>query len=376
MSRPTIVVIGVIALITAANPHPVSGQPANRPIIPEDASERYLLWQIDRLDAELHQGMPKLDSPRKKSAAEQVLLFFIDELLERYPDTTAKDRALILKLRTLADLARGNRDLLSQLLVLTEEIARGMPGGELASENSFYAIQAFVIAARYEDMPRDRRLHGAVERYQAFVEDNPDSPRVPVILASMIRDLLALDEFDRAVKALLSLQRGHPKHPATRRAKGEVNRARAVGRPFKRDLTTSDGRTIRSSDYADKVLVIHFWSSRGKLSTEQVRDLAALYSEYHHLGLELLSINVDVDRERAQRAADALKVPWRQYYEPKGLESDIVVNSGVIALPTFFVIDRAGILQSVDRGEHLSDLIKHLAADPKPKPACSDSNTP
>ena len=376
MNRATIVVAGVIAVITTANPHPVSGQPANRPIIPDDASERDLMRQIDRLDAELQGDMPKLDSPKKRLAAKQVQLFFIDELLERYPDTPSKDRALMIKLRTLADLARRDRGFLSQLLILTEEIARGMPGGELASENSFYAIQAFVIAARYENMPRDRRLFGAVERYQAFVEDYPDSPRVPVILASMIRDLLALDELDRAVKALSSLQGSYPKHPATRRAKGEVNRVLAVGRPFKRDLTSSEGLTIRPSDYGNKVLVIHFWSSRGKRSLEQVRDLAALYTEYHHRGLELLSINVDEDRERAQQAADALKVSWRQYSEPKGLKSDIVINSGVIALPTFFVIDRAGILQSVDGGEGLSDLIKRLLTDSEPKTAGSDSNTP
>jgi hypothetical protein len=79
-----------------------------------------------------------------------------------------------------------------------------------------------VLGARQEGMPEQRRLAGTVERYAAFLEDHPASPRVPVVRASLIRNLIALKRVDEARAEFEKLKRDHPDDQAPPRPRGAL----------------------------------------------------------------------------------------------------------------------------------------------------------
>ena len=332
-------------------------------VVPEDKSEASL---IEKIKESAHPERAGLSGKRPLAAQFAVkiqALAYIDQLLARYPKTTFREEAWIAKLTVLADLARLNPGYLEALLSLTSQIDRGTPGERLAAENAFFAIQAFVLGARVEKMPEARRLSGTRERYEAFLEDHPKSTRVPVVSASLIRILIALDEVDRARAVFDSLKRTYPDHKATRRAQGELYRAVAVGQPFAFSYATADGKTLNTTEYLGKVLVVHFWATWSEPSMTQLPELIDLYGEYRDQGLQLLGVNVDHKQAGIDEALQTHNMPWPQHLDLKGFENDILVATGVVIIPTVFVVDRKGTLRAINSGDGLRDLVKTLLSE-------------
>lgn len=338
--------------------------------IPDDASAEWLIQRIRRLaDFERSEGdRAGLQGFGVRTVARQQTLAHIDTLLTRFPDTGFKSEALIVKLAAMAELARFHPIYLTQLLELTDEIGRTKATGELASEGAYFAIQAFVLGARREKMPEQRRLSGTRERYESFLKDHSKSKRVAVIRASLIRNLIVLGQVELAREQLDKLRREFPDHRATRRAAGELYRVTAVGRPFSLSHTTPDGKTIRTTDYLGRIVVVHFWAVWSDAAMRELPELIALHEEFKGRGLQLIGVNVDTDRKLIEEALEQHAMPWPHYFDEKGLENDALVATGVLKIPTYFVVDRRGILRGIDPGRGLRALVEKLFAESPAKP--------
>ena len=93
---------------------------------------------------------------------------------------------------------------------------------------------------------------------------------------------------------------------------------------------------------------------------KELPRLLELYQEHKEHGLQLLGVNVDRSRQEIETALHKLNMPWPQYFDRKGLKNDILVGTGVIHIPTYFVVDRVGILRAIDPGKKLTELIEEL----------------
>ncbi len=331
-------------------------------------SEEALVERIKKLTEVDTSGVPDGQRLAIRQTANQQVVAEVDTLLGRYPKTKFRDEALIVELAALADLARLHAGYLERLLSQTQRIAKSDPSDRLASENAYYAIQAFVLGARAENMPDERRLVGTQERYEAFLADFPRSERVPVIRASLIRVLIAQGLVDRARGEFAELKRAYPTHQATRRAQGELYRVVAVGQRFSFGYVTTDGRSIRTTDYLGNVLIVHFWATWSQPSMEGIPELIDLHNEFKDRGLRLIGVNVDKDGKRVEQAVQRYQMPWPQYFDYRGLENELLVTKGVLKIPTYFVVDRRGVLRSIDPGDKFRSLLTELLGEPPPKP--------
>ena len=318
------------------------------------------LRQLDR-QTEARRQDPKLF--KLASGSMEQIVHEVDELLQRFRGTDFCEEGTILKLKYLATLARFDPDRLSSLLATTELIAGAKPTGLLAAGNDYYAIQGFILGARYEDMSEDRRRLGAVERYEAFAKDHPTSKHVPVIRASLVRNLIAMGRLDRARAVVGDLKRDSADHRATHRAIGELYHATAVGKPFSFSHTTSEGKTIQTDEYRGRVVIVHFWSTSRERSIRELPQLVDLHKRFVEKGLAIVGFNVDTDRAAADEAIEKYHLSWPQHADQKGYGSDVLVSSGVIRIPTYFVIDRKGILRSIDPGAEFGKLVESLLAE-------------
>lgn len=340
-----------------AAPEPHAAKRASRPDIPADAPESYF---IDKIKPFVDADDDDVRSAERSARSEVVP--YVDEFLRRFPTSEFREDALIVKLAALADLARLHPAFLDELLLLTEQIADGKPGPRLAAENAYFGIQAFVLAARAEGMPDDRIRKGAIERYLGFLEDHPSSLRVPVVAASAIRHLLADGRRDKAVELLGQLQAKFPSHRATRRAQGEIRRQDAVGKPFSLAFETTDGRQVRTADYHGKVVLVHFWATWSEQSMEELARLSELHHEFGSSGLQLVGINIDRARSTFEETVKARGIDWPQYFDARGLENAVLVDTGVLQIPEYFLLDQQGILRSIG-GDDLRGQIAKLQKD-------------
>jgi len=359
----------VIAALAATMPFgartsPAQGPTFAKPEIPADAGEAFLIENIKRLTAEDSDENRPAPSVEKKLKKQAEALAYIDALLARFPESNFREEAMILRLSCLASLARVSNEHLDKLLSQTSTISEQPPSGRLASENAYYAIQAFVLGARRENMPPERRLAGGMERYEAFLADYPNSPHRPVVWASLIRNALALNKTDRAEAELNRMEKEFPDHAATRRAIGEVHRATAVGKPFNFQYTAPDGAMIRGEEFKGRVLILHFWATWNERSVKELADVVKLHERWKERGLALIGINVDKGYKPVVETARSLGVTWPQYYDGKGLENSILVGAGVIEVPTYLVVDRKGILRGIESIESLGKLVESLLNEP------------
>lgn len=329
------------------------------------ASEEELVSRIKALANAPLLGLLDVQLPVEREDDRRNLLTTTDQLLARFPKTSFKDDALIMKLEALAQLARIEQQYLDKLLGLNDTISTNKPSKRLAAENDYYAIQAFVLAARLQEMSQPLQLLGKRERYNAFIADHAKSPHVPVIRASLIRTLLAMDQQDGALLELQQLSRDFPKHPAVRRAGGELSRALSLGRLFHFEYSFGDNAKLSLQEYAGDVVVMNFWSIRSKRSLEGMKTLRSLYDKHHEAGLVILGINVDSEDIPVEEAMKSASVPWPLFFDRAAFSDGAAQRLGVISLPTYFVIDRKGFLVTTNPGLGIGDIVQRLI-DEKP----------
>lgn len=294
--------------------------------------------------------IPSAPSPEALVAGIQpihgALLEEISSLESRFPENPLLPEALLLRVRIYALQARVDSSALGMLFgSIAEARDRDLPK-PIAAELDFYQLQAFVLGARAEKMPEDRRLMGTAERYRAFLNDHPESPRTPVVAASLVRVLLQLGKVDEARPVVAMLKERFPESRAAQRAEGELFGATGVGQPFPFAFQLPNGSVLSNETLRGKVVLIHFWASWNDRSVE---DLAFLSQLRHELGEDrfaLIGVNLDVKPDAFREAVERAKVFWFQYVDGKGLRNEMLLATGVRSLPHYMVVDASGVLRA------------------------------
>ena len=341
-SRNTLTCILITGAVLSANLH--AQQASSAPGAAGELSEAALIARIQELGEPPKTSGSRRDQFLKALPNMQEAIRRVDELLVRFPKSSFRTDAMLVKLRALSALARSGAIYIERFRAFTAEIAQSGVSGRLASECAFYAIQAFVFGARHAKMPEDLRLRGTLERYDAFLTDYPDSPRRPVVWASLIRNLVALDRTERATKEVAKLKLAFPAHSAARRAAGEVFQATAVGKPYRLEFVANDGTQIDTAQNLGQVVLVHFWATWNPSSLKELPQLVKLHDQFAAKGLVLLGVNADRERRRFDDVARAMLLTWPQHFDGKGFENRLLVANGVVNLPAYFVVDRRGVL--------------------------------
>jgi RNA polymerase sigma factor (sigma-70 family) len=120
-----------------------------------------------------------------------------------------------------------------------------------------------------------------------------------------------------------------------------------VGEPFEFSLTDTKGRVIRSAELKGKVVLIDCWAGWCAPCMAKMPRLKALYERRHADGFEVVGVNFDHDRTRADELVKALGLPWAEVHVPDDERARELwaEGPGITTLPRLFLIDRAGILR-------------------------------
>ncbi len=148
---------------------------------------------------------------------------------------------------------------------------------------------------------------------------------------------------------------------------GMARRHEKMGQTFEMSFTDfTTGKKVTMSSLKGKVVLVDFWATWCAPCIQQLPHIKELYAKYKSQGFEV--VGVSLDQSKAAGGDASLKqfltrqpLPWPQYYQGNGPESDFSLSWGVLAIPTGFLIDREGKLRAVaDTGEALEDQIKAL----------------
>jgi peroxiredoxin len=106
------------------------------------------------------------------------------------------------------------------------------------------------------------------------------------------------------------------------------------------EVPTPDDRKLRLAEFKGKVVLLNFWATWCKPCEEEMPGMERLYKKYRERGLVVLAVAADA--EGASIVSPFIKKHGLTF--PVGLDPRMSLSSqyGVWALPSTFIIDRAG----------------------------------
>jgi len=135
-------------------------------------------------------------------------------------------------------------------------------------------------------------------------------------------------------------------------------------------LNTSDGSTIRSSDYVGSVLVVNFWYAACPPCRFEAPDLAELAAQYADRGVQFLGINVYDDVAVANSFERDFGIRYPSILDTETGEARLAFAGQLPpnGVPTTIIVDRQGRVASRLSGAILDravfeDMIESVLAE-------------
>lgn len=200
---------------------------------------------------------------------------------------------------------------------------------------------------------------------QKFADLYADDPRAPDLLQFAAQ---AADDEKEKLSLYRRLAVHYPATDAGKEAAGHVRRADAVGKPFELSFTDAiTGRAIDTNDLRGKVILLDFWATWCPECVAAMPRLKSLYEKYHAQGLEILGIDLDDSAAAGGLAklksfVSANEIPWPQYHQGKGWDSEFSSSYGIDQLPAMFLVSPDGTLVTTHAEKDLDTLVPELLA--------------
>ena len=105
-------------------------------------------------------------------------------------------------------------------------------------------------------------------------------------------------------------------------------------------LTNLDEKTVKLSDFKDKIIILDFWATHCPPCRQEIPDFVKLYNKYKNKGLVIIGVSLDRGGVKGVQ----------KFCQSKGVNYPIVIGNyevtknygGIRYIPTTFIINKDG----------------------------------
>ena len=202
----------------------------------------------------------------------------------------------------------------------------------------------------------DQRRERAVTSARIFAAEFPQDRRAARLLAEAASLCDNHPELKRPlVEEALLISKDET---LTQRLQDDIRRLDQLGMPVTLNFQALDGHTADLSKYRGQVVALVFWAAESAPSLLWIKDFATYSSEIP--GLKVIGVSLDQDRADLAAAVQTLKIDWPVAFDGKGWQNSIARKFGINSLPTLWLIDKQGRLQTLNARDNYQFRIKEL----------------
>ena len=208
----------------------------------------------------------------------------------------------------------------------------------------------------------------ALPAVDEFIGKDPKDPYAVRLLSGFAATVK--DPAFRA-KLLRRLVADYPGTEVAKSAEASLAVLDKVGKPVELSFVDAiNGKTVSIEGLRGKVVVLDFWATWCGPCVAELPKMKELYGKYRDQGVEFIGISLD--RPRDEGGLDQLKafvakreLPWPQYYQGNGFESEFSSRYAIDMIPQVFLIDAQGNLAELDARGRLDALLPEYLAKAK-----------
>jgi len=147
-------------------------------------------------------------------------------------------------------------------------------------------------------------------------------------------------------------------------AKAALIKARLIGTKLDLSFVDSQGRPVDLNQLAGKVVLIDFWASWCPDCAREMPQVQQVYKAFESKGFAILGVSLDKDRRAMDNYIAKHLIPWPQYFDGKGWNSDLVTRYSVHEIPEMWIINKKGVVETTSADvTQLASTVQRLVAE-------------
>jgi thiol-disulfide isomerase/thioredoxin len=229
------------------------------------------------------------------------------------------------------------------------------------------SAKAALLSADWVKTSKDPAAQAKVlDRAEALAKANPSDQGVVSLIASYTMFGAASPELkDRAGKIMENDLKG----PVAEQMKQQMAGARKLHAMENKPLVLSgaslDGKTFSTEAWKGKVILVDFWATWCGPCRAELPRVKKAYQDYHAKGLEVLGVSCDNSADELKKfLAEDKGMPWPQLFDAANPGwHPLAKQFGIDGIPTMFLIDKKGVLRTVEAREDFETQIPKLLAE-------------
>lgn len=282
----------------------------------------------------------------------------VETFLARHPQDA---RVFDAKLKLAALIAAqgkldNNQKVVDDALRLLAELEKteGVSRDKLA-DAGFQRVCLYLQSQRESTDRMREAMILAARNYLAKYPGDRRGPRLLVEVAS-ICDESPVEKRRLLEQALILTREDELKNRIT----DDLKRLEALGKPLAMKLPAIKGGEIDLEKLKGNVVVVIFWSAESPHSLLWMREFRRSWENLPKAGLKVVTISLDTDRAALEEKLAAVQANWPTHFDGRGWEGPFVRSLGINALPTVWVVDKKGVLRTINARNNYETIIRQL----------------